>query len=76
LGKQALDFFPGYGEVLIDHLFEVGSLFNIGVDVLSHDVPDLLESKHIVQSLIFLVETDAPLDFADCGLVAASQAGA
>ena len=73
--EESLNFLLGDGEVLIDHFFEVGSFFHVGIGVHGNDVSDFLEGEYIVQSIVLLVKSNAALGLADGGFVAAGQAG-
>ena len=76
LGEQSLHFLSCDHEVFIHHLFEISSLLVGRVQVLAHNVPNLLKCQDVMSSLVFLVMANASLHLANSGLVGTCQATA
>lgn len=74
LSKKSLDFLPCDHEVLIHHFFEICPLLIGGIQVLTDDVPYLLEGQDVMGPLIFLMVAYAPLDLTNGGLVGTGKA--
>lgn len=58
----------------MNHLFEIGSLFGVGIDVLGDNMANLFESEYVMATFVFFVEADASFGFADGCLVRAGEA--
>ena len=75
LSEQLLNFLPRHNEVLMDHLLEIGPLFDVRISIQTNDVSDLLQSYDIMHPFVLLMKTDAPLGLANGGFVAAGETG-
>jgi hypothetical protein len=73
--EESFNLLASHVEILMHHLLEVGSLLEVGVDVLSDDVAHLFDCHHIVCSLVFLMEANTTFGFANGSFVTAGEAG-
>lgn len=72
--EQSFHFLAGNGEVLVDHLFEVGPFLDVRIDVLRDYMSNMFQCHDVVSPFILLVKTNAALGLANGRLVGTSQA--
>ena len=75
LSEQSLHFFPSNHEILVHHFLQISPLLYIRICIESDNMPDLLQSEHIMHSIIFLVKSNTSLSLANSGLMATGEAG-
>lgn len=76
LSEESFYFLSRHCEILMDHLFKIGSFLDIRVDILRNNVPYLLDSQHSMRSFVLFMKTDASFGLADASLVGAGEARA